>query len=173
MQSHYELQTCPRCGGGPISSRLQDQEFPFGDGDDQVLLTATVPLRVCETCQLEYFDEEGERARHRAVCEHLGVLEPARVLAIRKRYGLSRAAFARLTGLGEATLARWERGSLIQNVANDRYLRLLEVQENFERLLALQESRDTKPLSDPPRFRVLQPSRKDLRQTPFRLRKVS
>ena len=38
---------------------------------------------------------------------------------------MSRAAFAQLTALGEATLSRWENGVLIQNRAYDRYLRLL------------------------------------------------
>ena len=36
-----------------------------------------------------------------------------------------RTAFARLTGLGEAALARWERGEVIQKTSNDRFLRLL------------------------------------------------
>jgi hypothetical protein len=47
---------------------------------------------------------------------------------------LSRAEFARLTKLGEATLVRWEKGSLIQNPANDQYLRLLGFEDNIRRL---------------------------------------
>ncbi len=38
---------------------------------------------------------------------------------------MTRGAFAQVTGLGEATLSRWEKGILVQNRANDRYLRLL------------------------------------------------
>ena len=38
---------------------------------------------------------------------------------------MTRAAFTRVTGLGEATLNRWENGIMIQTLANDRYLRLL------------------------------------------------
>ena len=38
---------------------------------------------------------------------------------------MSQAEFARVTGFGEATIGRWENGLVIQNVANDRYLRLL------------------------------------------------
>ena len=40
---------------------------------------------------------------------------------------MSRATFADVTGLGEATLGRWENGAVIQNRANDRYLRLLSL----------------------------------------------
>jgi putative zinc finger/helix-turn-helix YgiT family protein len=172
-ESHFERQTCPRCEKGPITSRPHDERLPFGEGDDQVLLTATVPLRRCETCGLEYFDDEAEVARHRAVCAHLGVMEPERIRALRERYGLSRAAFARLTGLGEATLARWEHGSLIQNVANDRFLRLLEVAENFARLVSFQE-RDVSEASTSVQFRALEVSDEDLRKrASFQLRKAS
>ena len=47
---------------------------------------------------------------------------------------MSRAAFAKVTGLGEATLNRWENGLLIQNRANDRYLRLLASPGNVQAL---------------------------------------
>ena len=47
---------------------------------------------------------------------------------------MSRTDFAELTGFGEATLNRWERGAVIQNRANDRYLRLLESPDILDRL---------------------------------------
>ena len=72
--------------------------------------------------------------RHEAVCRHLGVLTPKEIIAIRKSYGMSRAVFARLTGIGEASLARWENGLLIQSPAYDRFLFLLTFPENLERL---------------------------------------
>ena len=52
-------------------------------------------------------------------------------------YGMSRAAFARLTGFGEATLARWERREVIQNTSSDRYLRLLKNPVNVDELRSL------------------------------------
>ena len=39
---------------------------------------------------------------------------------------MSRVSFAQVTGLGEASLNRWENGLNIQTHANDRYLRLLK-----------------------------------------------
>lgn len=50
---------------------------------------------------------------------------------------LARAAFARLTGFGEATLARWERREVIQSISSDRYLRLLKNPVNVDELLSL------------------------------------
>lgn len=38
---------------------------------------------------------------------------------------MTRAQFSEVTGLGEASLNRWENGINIQTHANDRYLRLL------------------------------------------------
>jgi DNA-binding transcriptional regulator YiaG len=62
-------------------------------------------------------------------------MTPAEVRAVRQKAGsLSRAEFARITRLGEATIGRWERGELIQNAANDQLLYLLTFPENVVRL---------------------------------------
>ena len=60
-----------------------------------------------------------------AVCQHLGVLSPNEIRSIRQSCRMSRSRFAQLTGLGEASLNRWENGLNIQSLAYDRYLRLL------------------------------------------------
>jgi DNA-binding transcriptional regulator YiaG len=61
-------------------------------------------------------------------------MTPREVEAVRTRLRMTRAAFADLTRLGEASLARWEKGLLIQNPANDQLLYLLLFPENVERL---------------------------------------
>jgi transcriptional regulator with XRE-family HTH domain len=61
-------------------------------------------------------------------------LTPAEITAIRERYHLSRAEFARLTRIGEASLARWEGGLIIQNGSIDQLLYLLTFSENLDRL---------------------------------------
>ena len=48
--------------------------------------------------------------------------------------------FARLTGFGEATLARWERREVIQNTSSDRYLRLLQNPVNVDELHSLTDT---------------------------------
>ena len=50
---------------------------------------------------------------------------------------MSRAAFARLTGFGEATLGRWERGEVIQNTSNDSFLRILMDADIMKRLRSM------------------------------------
>lgn len=64
------------------------------------------------------------------------LLTPAEIAAIREKKGLSRAEFARITKLGVASLTLWESGKREPNVANDYYLRLLALDENFDRVFS-------------------------------------
>ena len=90
---------------------------------------------------------------------------------------MTRAEFARLSGLGEATLARWEKGLVTQNRANDRYLRLLAAPGGIERLLittqmANSNIKRTTPLEQRfPAIRITSELRKE--QQNFQLLKVA
>lgn len=126
---------CPSCESERIETEWVAHHFPYGDGDAAVELAAKVPLRRCTACGEEFLDDESEDLIHEAVCRHLGVMTPCEVRAIRRQSGnLSQAEFARITRLGEATIGRWERGELIQNVAYDHFLYLLTYPENRIRL---------------------------------------
>lgn len=116
---------CPICESKAVDTFQHSDSFEYGTGDAAVTLRVVIPVRHCNSCEFEFVDHEGEQLQHEAVCRHLKVLTPAEVLGIRVRYGMTRAAFAKATGLGEATLGRWETGALIQNRANDLYLRLI------------------------------------------------
>ena len=130
---------CPDCDGAATTVRHR-HVFRYGRGDSAVDVEVELPVRVCGDCGFEFLDEEGERLKHEAVCKHLGVLSPQEVRDIRKRHGMTRAAFAAMTGLGEATLGRWETGAGIQSHANDRYLRLLAQSDGMSRLSSLLRS---------------------------------
>ena len=131
---------CPLCGGGVATSWIH-QAFDYGSGESAVELSVEVPVHRCDGCDFEFTDEIAERLRHQAVCEHLGVLPPVAIRRIRERHGLTRAQFAQVTGLGEASLNRWENGLNVQTHANDRYLRLLEIPEVMRRLVRLKDHR--------------------------------
>lgn len=131
-----EQLTCPDCGRPNVETEWKDRPFPYGIGAEQVELVVELPFRRCRDCGLQYLDEVGEDLTHERVCRHLGVMTPAEIVALREGYGLSRKEFCELTKLGEATLARWERGALIQNAANDQFLRLLAHPDNVARLRA-------------------------------------
>lgn len=140
---------CPLCESKSIDTLLHSDVFKYGSGDSAVTLRVdNLPVRRCTSCDLEFIDHEGAQLRHDAVCRHLGVLTPAEVREVRERYGMTRASFAEATGLGEATLGRWETGAVVQNRANDLYLRLTRfplVMRLLERLTV----RESEPAPDP------------------------
>lgn len=125
--------TCFECDS-LAGTEWRRHTFAYGVGSSAVELTVSLPVRVCRSCGFEFLDHEAESLKHDAVCEYLGVLTPREIRRIRESHEMSRAAFARVSRLGEATLNRWENGILIQNQANDRYLRLLRLRDNIQRL---------------------------------------
>ena len=140
-------------------------------------VTVGVPVRRCDACDFEYLDESAERLKHDAICQHLKVLSSAEIRLIREGYGMTRARFAQLTGLGETSLNRWENGLTIQTHANDRYLRLLarpEVMRQLEELMAPEPPVERVVVMARDRFRALKVTdalREE--QEGFRLRKVA
>lgn len=126
--------TCPVCGEDRVTTFDHPHTFEYGSGDSAVTLQVNLPVHQCQACDFEFLDQDGERIKHEAVCRHLGVLTPGEIRRIREQYRMTRLSFSKITGLGEATLNRWENGVLLQNRANDLYLRLLAMSDIFDRL---------------------------------------
>ena len=168
---------CPMCGDTGITTSWNRHAFDYGTGDSAVELTVSVPVRRCDACEFEYLDEAAERLKQEAVCRHLGVLPPAEIRRIREDLRMTRARFAQVTGLGEASLNRWENGLTVQTHANDRYLRLLAhpgIMRQLQMLVAVETP--SLPVAVPlgKRFRTLQVTNALLKeQESFRLRKVA
>lgn len=169
--------TCPICGESGISTSMQQESLTYGSGEAATELSVDLPVRYCSACEFQFLDAESEEIKQEAICEHLGVLPPSAIESIRKKYRLSRARFAEITGLGEASLSRWERGINIQNPGIDRYIRLLENPR------VMQELRE---ISDRTKFSSLRPDSNVIpfpnlhltrelkqRQAAFRLRKAT
>ena len=135
-------ESCELCHTHGLKTELVRDPFVYGKGSDAVELTADVPVHSCSHCGESYTGEEGEIIQHETVCRHLGVLAPREIRALRKGYGMSRAAFAQVTGFGEASVARWERGEVIQNTSNDHLLRSLFDRRVLERLSRLAQYED-------------------------------
>ena len=133
-----ETLACPECEG-VVETTRQEDVFRYGDGESAVNLPVILPVRRCRACGVEFLDHEAERIKHEALCKHFGVLTPWEIREIRKRHDLSQAAFSELTGLGAASLGRWETGALIQSLGNDRYLRLLAAPGGMDTLKAVIE----------------------------------
>ncbi|MGH7173755.1 MAG: type II toxin-antitoxin system MqsA family antitoxin [Gemmataceae bacterium] len=117
---------CPVCGAGKLHRRVVTERFTY-DGDRGPILVEAkgVPIQVCDACGETFTGPEAARIRHHAICSALGLLSPEEIKALREHLGKTQQEFAELTGIGEATISRWERGRLLQNRANDNFLRLI------------------------------------------------
>lgn len=135
--------SCPACDKQVVQEQWIDESFEYGVGERSTTLRVRVPLCHCENCGLEFTDYRAEELRHAAVCRHLKLLTPAEIIAIRERNGMSQQAFADLSRIGRASLARWESGSIFQNASVDGFLYLLCFSENIERLRQRSAEHDT------------------------------
>jgi putative zinc finger/helix-turn-helix YgiT family protein len=137
---------CPVCGKGRLTSQTVTERFPYeGDGGPLLIEAKDVPIQVCDACGETFSGPEAARIRHHAICHALRLMAPEEIKALREGLGKTQQEFAALTGIGEATISRWERGRLLQNRANDNFLRLLA--GNPANLKLLQELRiDSNPV---------------------------
>ena len=126
---------CPMCSSQSVVTRFESETFEYGSKKENAIkLTASIPVRTCNECGFEFTDIDAEDIRHSVVCKHLGRITPLDIRGLRKGYDLTRKKFSELTLLGEASLARWETGELIQNAAYDQFLYLLKFRDNIDRL---------------------------------------
>ncbi len=151
--------TCANCGSSAVETKWTQLEFEYGKADP-VQLKVGVPLRICKECHFEYLDEEAEDLKHQAVCRYRELHTPSEIRQLRIGYKMTRAEFARLTRLGEATVGRWERGEGLQNGAYDQLLYLLGFVDNIRRLQlrAPHTSRPCLELTAPLSFRAIEMS---------------
>lgn len=125
MISHTALDLCPACNAEACHESLESETFPYGDKG--VEITVTVPVIRCDNCDFVFTDQRAERARHRAVCDFLGLLSPEDIKRIRKTLlGMTRETFHAAYGLSQASVERWENGKLLQGEAADTLIRALE-----------------------------------------------
>jgi putative zinc finger/helix-turn-helix YgiT family protein len=110
-----------------LEHRSIRDEFDYGADDERVRVIAeAVPVLACPACGEVFYGPEAEQVQHRAICKALGLLTPEEIKGVRERRGMSQAEFARLTGIGVATLSRWEQGRLMPTRSLDGYLRILD-----------------------------------------------
>ncbi|SUU90710.1 putative zinc finger/helix-turn-helix YgiT family protein [Aminobacter aminovorans] len=125
------MQRCEICEANAVTVRWYEEKFAYGSGDDQVLLSAVVPVYECGECGEMHTGHEAEELRHEAVCRHLGRLTPHEIKAIRESYHLTQEKFADVSGFGVASIKRWELGNQIQGESANNLLLLLRMPHNL------------------------------------------
>src|SRR6516225_9390459 len=104
---------CPTCNTGLLRDKLVTERIEFEvDGKTKMVVAENVPVSECDNaaCGERLSGPEAARIRHEAICRAFGLLTPREIQAIRDRLELSQERFAELTGIGVATISRWERG---------------------------------------------------------------
>ena len=112
--------TCFQCGSSNLDTAEREVEFDYGGREKPFRVKACFPFATCRNCGFEFLVGIDEDMKHEAACRQLGVMTPAEIVALRKKMGLTQKELADLTGIGEASVSRWERGFLIQNESHDQ-----------------------------------------------------
>lgn len=136
---------CSLCGHAVLEQRVITERFTYGaEGEEAVVEAEGVPVEVCPACGEVFSGLAAAQVRHEAICRAFDLLPPREIRKLRERLGMTQAEFARLTGIGLATISRWERGRLLQTRAMDRYLRVLASSaDNVEFLQKLEKPATT------------------------------
>jgi putative zinc finger/helix-turn-helix YgiT family protein len=114
---------CSICGHVPLEKKRIEKTFAYGaDGESITVTACQVSVRVCEHCGEIYSGPEAARVEHEAICHALDLVTAAEIKSLREQLGWSQQYLADLTGLGIATVSRWERRRLLQNRSNNKVL---------------------------------------------------
>ncbi len=105
---------CPSCEV-ERSFRFEEREQEYDVRGESIAVV--VPVWMCPVCGDTIVDAEFGDPIEKAYEEYRrrkGLLSPTEIQEIRSRWGLSQAAFAALLGMSQATINRYEQGSLQQ-----------------------------------------------------------
>lgn len=104
-------------------------------------ITIDATVCVCTECGQPVWDseldDENLKKAFRVYRQKNNLLMPEEIKQIRQQYGLSQVDFAKVLGLGDKTIARYENGS-IQDEAQNNLILLMRERGNFQRLLERQ-----------------------------------
>lgn len=117
-----------------------------------VNIEVEIQVTYCKKCGNQIWNEDLEdkniKNAFRKYRDIYGLLQPEEIKTIRNKYKLTQTVFAKILGLGEKTIARYEGGSL-QDVAQNNIIKLMENTNNFECLF-----KDCKTLTKNERSKV-------------------
>lgn len=148
-----QVDLCEICEEGEVTKAPVDTAFEYNCGGDIVEMKITVPVYSCKSCGSEYTGAEAEEIKHESICDYLHILTPKQIKTLRANYHMSRSEFSEATGIGSASISRWETGAIIQNKAHDNYLRLLVEKENMQKIL--EQNQEISIVAETPCFLAL------------------
>lgn len=108
MNSVIQGRSCPACGGAALAESTRERQF------HPAKKTVTVILRVsqCPSCNFELINSEQRRENLQRLRERKSEYGPLllgeEIVALRKRYGLTQKAAAKIFGKGLIAFSRYE-----------------------------------------------------------------
>ena len=131
---------CVLCGSKEVVTKKEEISFPVSNRGKEETLSIDIPVHQCKECDFEFTGPDAAKLQHDAVCRFLNVMTPSEVREIRKKTGLTQSKFAEITGIGIASINRWEKGGVIQNPAMDSFLFLTGIPGNLDALSSRQRT---------------------------------
>jgi putative zinc finger/helix-turn-helix YgiT family protein len=126
---------CLNCGEErEIDIREETESYPVKN--EQTVIDAKITY--CKYCgeQIwnEELDDENLKEAYKKYRSIHGLLQPEQIKKIREKYSLTQTAFAKILGLGEKTITRYENGC-IQDAAQNNLIELAGFPDVFDYLL--------------------------------------
>lgn len=117
------MKYCPVCNCEQEILLVQKEETYPVKGESITINATVCTCAYCgeEIMSIEYDDDNLRKAYAKYRSRH-GLLQPEEIKAIREQYGVSQVAFARIIGVDDKAIARYENGSLQTKAANDRIM---------------------------------------------------
>lgn len=132
---------CPNCDSEVRSVIEVTSEIYPVKGED---ITIDARVRFCAHCHTDIWDDELDAQNlldaYAVYRKKHGLLSPEDIRATREKYNLSQTAFARVLGLGDKTITRYENGS-IPDAAPNNLIFLCQQPGIFENLLEKNKER--------------------------------
>ncbi len=139
MKEMYELKKpkeklfCEQCGK-LVRYKTTKKKENYNVKNYPIEVERTVAI--CEECGAEllepYYENENLKAAYRKYAELNNLVLPEEIKEIRSKYNVSQTLFALILGLGEATIQRYEMGSLPTKVNSDLIKRVSEPVEFYK-----------------------------------------
>jgi HTH-type transcriptional regulator/antitoxin MqsA len=121
IQSHLP---CPVCDSGRLLPKIGDYLTTLPGGEK--LNVPDISFAACDHCGEQTISLTESRKVEEFVAEHLELISPAELRAIREKLGVDQSEMSEALGLGAKTYHRWEKGNQIPSRSMGYYLRLLQ-----------------------------------------------
>lgn len=119
---------CPACDAGKLRELFGSEEFSY---NGQSFVLETIAFSACDACGAELVTPEQARSNDRLVREEHrridGLLSGAEIKSVRLRFQLTQHDASFVFGGGLNAFSKYERGEVIQSVAMDRLVRLVDM----------------------------------------------